>query len=99
MTQRGRCAASSKALSKVKRSPANHRPPRRTRGTVHVEREASIDGSGHMRFQERVTVRVEDADGTVTAVEQVTVEDRTEDCPFVSTGTRRTRTRRTKRVP
>lgn len=66
---------------------------------MHVEREASIDGSGHMRFQERVTVRVEDADGTVTAVEQVTVEDRTEDCPFVSTGTRRTRTRRTKRVP
>jgi hypothetical protein len=69
------------------------------RRTVHVEQDVSADGLGRVRLRERLTATVEDADGTVTEILQVTVEDRSENTPWFSTGTRRTVTRRTKKVP
>jgi hypothetical protein len=44
-------------------------------------------------------LELEDDDGGVTEVLQVTVEDWTENWPWFSTGTRRTVTKRTKKIP
>jgi hypothetical protein len=75
----------------VKNLPAR-RPLRRT---LHVEQVIDRTVTGQ-RMQEMARAVEEQPDGSKVEVERETIEDRTDACPWVSTGTVKTRTKRTR---
>src|SRR5262245_56318887 len=87
-------------MKKRTRSPKPPREvakgPTRVRRTLVVEQDISADNTGRRRLREHLTARLEAPNGTVTEVKRETIEDRSDDSPGFSTGTRRTRTRRSK---